>query len=163
MLLYGVYCLGMKYNERLESWVTTTLPVPTSWQAVKETEAESNKQNGRETNGEVKEEVEEGKAEEEKTKVKREPLERPVVLDDGRLAVISWYIMFPLRLLTIYTIPDCTTKQYSRYFLLTFILSVIWICFYSYILVWMITIIGQTKAESRLSSRQWQGRGGVSV
>ena len=163
MLLYGVYCLGMKYNERLESWVTTTLPVPTSWQAVKETEAESNKQKGRETNGEVKDEVEEGKAEEEKTKVKREPLERPVVLDDGRLAVISWYIMFPLRLLTIYTIPDCRTKQYSRYFLLTFILSVIWICFYSYILVWMITIIGQTKAESRLLSRQWSRRGGVSV
>ena len=149
MLLYGVYCLGMKYNERLETWVTTSLPVPTSWQAVKEAEAESNKEKGKETNGEVKEErKEEGKEEEETTKVKRDPLERPVVLDDGRLAVISWYIMFPLRIVTIYTIPDCRTKQYSRYFLLTFILSVIWICFYSYILVWMITIIGQTTAES---------------
>ena len=48
-----------------------------------------------------------------------------------------------LRFLTVSTIPDCRTKQHSRYFLLTFILSVIWICFYSYILVWMITIIGQ--------------------
>ena len=35
--------------------------------------------------------------EERKAKVKREPLERPVVLDDGRLAVIWWYIIFPLR------------------------------------------------------------------
>ena len=149
VLLYGVYCLAMKYNERLEAWLTTTLPVPASWQAVKEAETEPSKEKDREANGgcngEEQEKEKEGK---EETKVKRDPLERPVVLDDGRMAVISWYIMFPLRLLTIYTIPDCRTKQYSRYFLLTFILSVIWICFYSYILVWMITIIGQTTAES---------------
>ena len=66
------------------------------------------------------------------------------MLDDGRLAVISWYVMFPLRLLTVYTIPDCRNRKYSRFFLLTFIISVVWICFYSYILVWMITIIGFT-------------------
>ena len=142
MLLYGLYCLAMKYNERLETWLTSILPVPASWQAVKEAEAESNKEQ-KEEGKEVKEEVEEGK-----TKVERDPLERPVVLDDGRLAVIWWYLIFPLRLLTVYTIPDCRTKQYSRYFLLTFLLSVLWICFYSYILVWMITIIGQTTAES---------------
>ena len=141
MLLYGLYCLAMKYNEQLETWLTSILPVPASWQAVKEAEAESNKEH-KEEGKEGKEEVEEGK-----TKVERDPLERPVVLDDGRLAVIWWYLIFPLRLLTVYTIPDCRTKQYSRYFLLTFLLSVLWICFYSYILVWMITIIGQTRAE----------------
>ena len=145
VLLYGLYCLAMKYNERLETWLTSLLPVPASWRAVKEAEVESSKQKGRETNGEQKEEEKE--EEEGKTKVERDPLERPVVLDDGRLAVIWWYLIFPLRLLTVYTIPDCRTKQYSRYFLLTFLLSVLWICFYSYILVWMITIIGQTRAE----------------
>ena len=44
-----------------------------------------------------KEDVKQEEEEERKAKVKREPLERPVVLDDGRLAVIWWYIIFPLR------------------------------------------------------------------
>ena len=141
VLLYAVYCLAMKYNEGLERWITARLPVPAAWTSDRETQAEveDGKKKVKETNGQCEAGEVEGA-----TKVERDPLERPVMLDDGRLAVISWYVTFPLRLLTVYTIPDCRTRRCSRYFLLTFVMSVVWICFYSYILVWMITVIGFT-------------------
>ena len=50
----------------------------------------------------------------------------------------------PLTILTVYTVPDCRKKEYSRMFVLSFFCSVFWICLYSYIMVWMITIIGFT-------------------
>ena len=50
----------------------------------------------------------------------------------------------PLTVLTVYTVPDCRKKEHSRKFVLTFFCSVFWICLYSYVMVWMITIIGFT-------------------
>ena len=54
------------------------------------------------------------------------------------------YVCLPLTILTVYTVPDCRKKEYSRMFVLSFFCSVFWICLYSYIMVWMITIIGFT-------------------
>lgn len=42
------------------------------------------------------------------------------------------------------TIPDCKSEKYKNWYPFTFLLSMIWISFYSYIMVWMITIIGST-------------------
>ena len=148
LLLYLFYCLAMKYNEGVEKWITARIPVPASWKEDRDEEEQKEndlegdtKKTIKESNGHCNGDAGEMEGE---AKVVRDPLERPVVLDDGRLAVISWYVLFPLKVLTVYTIPDCRTKRFSRYFLLTFIMSVVWICFYSYILVWMITIIGYT-------------------
>lgn len=131
----------MKYNERLEIWLTGRLPVPASWRADRDQE---DHQDNQEEDAKKKAKESNGECEGDERDVVRDPLQRPVMLDDGRLAVISWYVMFPLNFLAVYTIPDCRTKRFSRYFLLTFIMSVVWICFYSYILVWMITIVGFT-------------------
>ena len=152
--MYVVYCLGMKYNDALETWVTDTCPVPATWRSetpaekdVEQAECNGNiKENGIKANGACNgDHVKEQKTKETKEDVPiKDPLIKPVMLDDGRFAVVSWYITLPLRYMTVYTIPDCRTKQWSRYFLLSFAMSVFWICLYSYILVWMVTIIGFT-------------------
>ena len=152
--MYAVYCLGMKYNDALETWVTDTCPIPDTWRHeapadkdVEQAECNGNiKENGVKANGtcngdHVKEQNEMKTKEENPIK---DPLVKPVALDDGQFAVVSWYITLPLRYMTVYTIPDCRTKDWSRYFLLSFAMSVFWICLYSYILVWMVTIIGFT-------------------
>ena len=161
--MYVVYCIGMKYNDKLEAWVTSTLPVPKSWSNSEDEEdpekgdvTEKLKENGvgngnhvgngkcnGHTTAEDTKDSKDGK-EKSETETLKDPLEKPVMLDDGRWAVVSWYITLPLRYMTVYTIPDCRRKQWSRYFILSFIMSVFWICLYSYILVWMITIIGYT-------------------
>lgn len=40
--------------------------------------------------------------------------------------------------------PDCRAEQYRNWYPFTFFISMLWISFYSYFMVWMITIIGTT-------------------
>ena len=122
--MYAVYCLGMKYNPQLEAWATATLPVPASWRtepvadSEKDPEAAEAADTGKRRQNGVSEAGEwscKGEAEEEAV---ADPLARPVLLDDGRMAVAAWWLTLPLRYITVYTIPDCRTRRHQRYFLL---------------------------------------------
>lgn len=53
-----------------------------------------------------------------------------------------WLAKIPVNYVLHYTIPDCTL--YPDKYLLTFIISIIWTAFFSYIMVWMVTLIGYT-------------------
>ncbi|XP_055542829.1 probable sodium/potassium/calcium exchanger CG1090 [Wyeomyia smithii] len=72
----------------------------------------------------------------------KNPLEKPV--DGGILAQISWAIVYPIHYTARLTVPDCKTEKYKNWYPFTFLISMIWISFYSYFMVWMITIIGST-------------------
>ncbi len=52
--------------------------------------------------------------------------------------------MLPLYYLAYFTIPDCRKEAWAKSYLATFFLAVIWISIYSYMMVWMITVIGFT-------------------
>ncbi|KAL0860828.1 hypothetical protein ABMA27_009370 [Loxostege sticticalis] len=51
-----------------------------------------------------------------------------------------WFITYPVHWSCRHTMPDCRGRWYP----VTFIVSMLWISFYSYFMVWMITIIGYT-------------------
>ncbi|KAJ6640174.1 putative sodium/potassium/calcium exchanger, partial [Pseudolycoriella hygida] len=70
------------------------------------------------------------------------PLDRPV--DSGLPALISWYVTYAIHYLCRLTMPDCRTEKFRNWYAFTFFISMIWISFYSYIMVWQITIIGTT-------------------
>lgn len=70
------------------------------------------------------------------------PLEKPV--DGGLPAQISWAVVYPIHYMCRLTMPDCRTEKYRNWYPFTFLVSMIWISFYSYFMVWMITIIGST-------------------
>jgi len=150
LVMYVLYCVAMAFNSQFEAWAVKNLPVPDSWRSAGGHQGENiNEVKEMETSvaadgtSEVKLTPEEG-TKEIKDDEFEDPLKKPLVLDDGRWAVFSWYVCLPLTFLTVYTVPDCRKKKYSRMFVLSFFCSVFWICLYSYIMVWMITIIGFT-------------------
>ncbi|XP_020716338.1 probable sodium/potassium/calcium exchanger CG1090 isoform X2 [Ceratitis capitata] len=72
------------------------------------------------------------------------PLDRPT--EGGLPTLIAWYVVYPIHYLCQKTMPDCRTEKYRNWYPFTFIVSMIWISFYSYFMVWMITVIGSTLA-----------------
>ncbi|RZF33781.1 hypothetical protein LSTR_LSTR016242 [Laodelphax striatellus] len=68
------------------------------------------------------------------------PLIKPENADTS--TTIQWGICVPVHYMCQKTMPDCRTDQYRNWYPFTFVVSMIWISFYSYIMVWMITVIG---------------------
>lgn len=62
----------------------------------------------------------------------------------GKLAQTTWIITWPIYLVFLFTIPDCEKKRFKRWFPLTFVMCIVWIGSLSYVVAWMITIIGDT-------------------
>ncbi|XP_042321421.1 sodium/potassium/calcium exchanger 3 isoform X3 [Sceloporus undulatus] len=62
----------------------------------------------------------------------------------GVVEVLKWLFTWPLSLLLYFTVPNCNKPRWEKWFLVTFAASTIWIAAFSYIMVWMVTIIGYT-------------------
>ncbi|GJQ80372.1 hypothetical protein Trydic_g12235 [Trypoxylus dichotomus] len=56
----------------------------------------------------------------------------------------KWAIVYPIHYMARKTMPDCKSEKYRNWYPFTFFVSMVWISFYSYFMVWMITIIGST-------------------
>uniref|UniRef100_A0A3P8SLU5 Solute carrier family 24 member 4 n=1 Tax=Amphiprion percula TaxID=161767 RepID=A0A3P8SLU5_AMPPE len=57
---------------------------------------------------------------------------------------VKWLLSWPLLLLLYLTVPNCAKPRWEKYFMVSFILSTVWIAVFSYLMVWMVTIIGYT-------------------
>jgi len=57
---------------------------------------------------------------------------------------ISYVILAPLTFLLYYTIPDVRREGNEKFYALTFILSILYIGFFSYFMVWWVTLVGDT-------------------
>lgn len=56
---------------------------------------------------------------------------------------IMWFVLWPIHFLFMLTIPDCDRPRLRKLFPLTFIMCIVWIGSLSYMVAWMITIIGK--------------------
>lgn len=56
---------------------------------------------------------------------------------------ITWVLTWPIHLVFLFTIPDCDKPKFKKWFPLTFIMCIVWIGSLSYVVAWMITIIGK--------------------
>uniref|UniRef100_A0A672FU18 Sodium/calcium exchanger membrane region domain-containing protein n=1 Tax=Salarias fasciatus TaxID=181472 RepID=A0A672FU18_SALFA len=68
----------------------------------------------------------------------------PVRIPDGRCARVKWLITWPLGVLLYCTVPNCILPRWHRWFMVTFVASTLWIAVFSYLMVWMVTIISFT-------------------
>lgn len=59
---------------------------------------------------------------------------------------IWWAFVWPIHLLFFFTIPNCEKKRFKHLFPLTFLMCIVWIGSLSYLVAWMITIVGELKA-----------------
>ncbi|XP_030577333.1 LOW QUALITY PROTEIN: sodium/potassium/calcium exchanger 4 [Archocentrus centrarchus] len=68
----------------------------------------------------------------------------PFHIPRGIGSKVKWLLSWPLLLLLYFTVPNCAKPRWEKYFMLSFILSTVWIAVFSYFMVWMVTIIGYT-------------------
>jgi len=61
---------------------------------------------------------------------------------------LAWLLVWPIHLVFLITIPDCEKPRFKRWFPLTFLMCIVWIGSLSYVVAWMITIIGELPSES---------------
>lgn len=52
-------------------------------------------------------------------------------------------VSIPIKVLLYLTVPDCRRARWRKWVIVTFILSLVWLSLFSYLMVWMITIIGK--------------------
>lgn len=162
LLLYVAYCVMMYYNAALERWANTLpLPLPdvarrgpgSSEQASLMPYKNLDEEQQHSTTGKLYTEEKspdsvssvDGAMPTTGTKMKTE-VELPSVWQrpEGLWDQVMWAIALPLRASAYYTMPNCRLEKWRSWFLVSFFLSMLWISIYSYVMVWMITIIGFT-------------------
>ncbi|XP_051953181.1 sodium/potassium/calcium exchanger 5-like [Xyrauchen texanus] len=65
-------------------------------------------------------------------------------MPEHNLKRILWVLSLPAILLLYLTIPDCRKRFWNRFYMITFLMSAVWISAFTYILVWMVTVVGET-------------------
>uniref|UniRef100_A0A8C6M8X6 Sodium/potassium/calcium exchanger 5 n=1 Tax=Nothobranchius furzeri TaxID=105023 RepID=A0A8C6M8X6_NOTFU len=63
---------------------------------------------------------------------------------ESDLKRILWVLSLPVITLLFITIPDCRRRFWKRWFVITFFMSAVWIAAFTYVLVWMVTVVGET-------------------
>lgn len=61
----------------------------------------------------------------------------------------KWLISWPLLLLLFFTVPNCAKPRWEKYFMLSFLLSTLWIAIFSYFMVWMVSGVVAWKVGTR--------------
>lgn len=69
---------------------------------------------------------------------------RPLRIPAGCSARLKWLVSWPLGVLLYFTVPNCILPRWHRWFMITFLASTLWIAIFSYLMVWMVTIISYT-------------------
>ncbi|XP_008418620.1 sodium/potassium/calcium exchanger 3-like isoform X1 [Poecilia reticulata] len=112
--------------------------------AAAEGEMERGKESGGEAGGGAQlKENEEEEEDEEEGEEENSPF-KPFILPHGWCVRLKWLLSWPLSFLLHCTIPDCNQPRWERWYLLTFLSSTLWIALFSYLMVWMVTIVSYT-------------------
>ncbi|XP_077988461.1 sodium/potassium/calcium exchanger 5-like [Glandiceps talaboti] len=69
-------------------------------------------------------------------------LESPLNVPDNPCKRLLWVIGLPIHISLYVSIPDCKKERWKNWYLMTFFMSTFWIAVFSYIMVWMVTVIG---------------------
>ncbi|KAG7190653.1 hypothetical protein KM043_006735 [Ampulex compressa] len=171
LIMYAVYCVALSFNARLERWAKSYnipfLPKDdepaeesalVSYRSLQEDRLSYTGPNSPVTdqvkaqevsgNG-VQETVEQPPPKQPEYYKAKEPdpnevspLEKPT--DGNKWTLFTWGLVYPIHFMCRATMPDCRQDKWRSWYPFTFCVSMIWISFYSYIMVWMITIIGST-------------------
>ncbi|XP_069321336.1 sodium/potassium/calcium exchanger 4 isoform X2 [Eulemur rufifrons] len=68
----------------------------------------------------------------------------PFSVPEARGDKAKWVFTWPLIFLLCVTIPNCSKPRWEKFFMVTFITATLWIAVFSYLMVWLVTIIGYT-------------------
>ncbi|XP_056269509.1 sodium/potassium/calcium exchanger 5 isoform X2 [Pseudoliparis swirei] len=63
---------------------------------------------------------------------------------EGDLRRVLWVLSLPVITLLFLTTPDCRRRFWRRWFMVTFLMAAVWISGFTYLMVWMVTVVGET-------------------
>lgn len=68
----------------------------------------------------------------------------PFKMPINKLKIVLWAIFLPINILFFLTVPDTRRKTFSRFpwYFLSFFISTVYLAVFTYLLVWMVVIIG---------------------
>ncbi|XP_067874120.1 sodium/potassium/calcium exchanger 5 isoform X2 [Heterodontus francisci] len=66
------------------------------------------------------------------------------VMPESDTKRIMWVLSLPIAALLFITTPNCRRHQWRKWFVLTFFMCAVWISGFTYVLVWMVSIVGET-------------------
>ncbi|XP_062860595.1 sodium/potassium/calcium exchanger 5 [Trichomycterus rosablanca] len=65
-------------------------------------------------------------------------------MPENDLKRIFWVLSLPVIVLLYLTVPDCRKRFWKRFYMITFAMAAVWIAAFTYVLVWMVTVVGET-------------------
>lgn len=65
-------------------------------------------------------------------------------MPDSDVKRVFWVLSVPVMVLLYITVPDCRKRFWRKFYMLTFFMAAVWIAAFTYVLVWMVTIVGET-------------------
>ena len=68
----------------------------------------------------------------------------PFEIPKSSFKLVVWVIMLPIHALFFITMPDCRKKGWENWYPVTFVVSIVWMAVISYVLVWTVSVIGET-------------------
>ncbi|XP_053365716.1 sodium/potassium/calcium exchanger 4a isoform X3 [Clarias gariepinus] len=71
-------------------------------------------------------------------------LSSPFTIPGDAMNRVKFIVSWPILVLLYFTVPNCGKPRWENFFMVSFILSTLWIAVFSYFMVWMVTIIGYT-------------------
>jgi len=78
--------------------------------------------------------------------------------NDSYCNKLWWMLVRPIAILLATTIPSCHSEFCKRFYMVTFFMCIVWIGVTSYMVSWMITIIGVPKSKILSSNNQYSLR-----
>jgi len=61
---------------------------------------------------------------------------------EGARQRVTYIILAPIMYTLAYTVPNCRNPKWQKWFMVSFVVSIIWIAAYSYLMVWWATVFG---------------------
>ncbi|KAK3535112.1 hypothetical protein QTP70_004667 [Hemibagrus guttatus] len=120
--MYGIYILIMKFNGQIWGWVELKCGIPGQPCLVSS----------------LRQDV---APEEASTHCDTSMI---LMKKGGCFERVKWFLSWPLSCLLYSTVPNCLLPHWERWFMVTFVVSTLWIAVFSYLMVWMVTIISFT-------------------
>ena len=142
--MYLLYLVVMYFNNSLKTFFERIIK-----NGHRDTDVERNSEGGGEKKSLLKRDAEDSK---ERTnpsdsgvdQIVPEIDDSPFSVPQGFVSRVLWILALPVTCLFYVTIPDCRRNRWEKWYLASFIASVVWIVLLTYVLVWMVSIIGFT-------------------
>lgn len=159
LILYALYIVAMFHNSKIETWTyahITFLGPPSTKSDFINIEGESYKtlendiqksQSTASFNAEIQSNDGNEKINLGEPEAVHSNACNPLVFpkkDQDKKEKIKYFLLWPIFLVLYFTIPNLQQEKWKKFYLLTFFMSLVWLSLFSYIMVWMITIIGYT-------------------